>query len=107
MPANAPSVNPVIPTSTAPAATQATSAPAKASTADLTSAAKAITNFLSSSNTNIQFSLDQSSGEMVVKIEDAATGKTIRQIPNEVVLRIAQELKQNKSLGNLALDEKA
>jgi len=82
-----------------------TAAPATA--ADVLSATQEIANFLNQSKTDIQFSLDQSSGEMVVRIEDPTTGQTLRQIPNDVVLRIAQELKQNKTIGNLALNEKA
>jgi flagellar protein FlaG len=91
-------------TATAVAASAATK---PASADDVGQAAAEIAAFLSSSKTNIVFAMDQSSGQMVVKIQDAATGKTLRQIPSEVVLRIAQELKQNKTLSNLQFDEKA
>jgi flagellar protein FlaG len=86
----------------------ATPAAATSTTAaEVVSATQEITNYLNESKTDIQFAIDQSSGKVVVEIQDPTTGKTLRQIPNEVVLRIAQELQQNKTLGNLALSEKA
>jgi flagellar protein FlaG len=80
---------------------------APATAADVVSATQQIATFLSDSKTEIQFAIDQSSGKVVVEIQDPTTGKTLRQIPNEVVLRLAQELQQNKTIGNLALSEKA
>jgi flagellar protein FlaG len=74
---------------------------------EVSAAAGEISSYLSNSKTDIGFALDQSSGQMIVRITDVATGKTIRQIPSEVVLRIAQELKQYKTLDNLKFDEKA
>ena len=97
---------------TAPAPAPAPAAPAPASAAPATAAevsqaAAEIATFLNNSKTNIVFAMDQSSGQMVVSVQDATTGKTIRQIPSEVVLRIARELKQTKTLGSLKFDEKA
>jgi len=102
-----PVANPLIPANTGSSSSTTTAAGSSSNAAEVASATQEITQFLSNSKMNIQFSLDQSSGEMVVKIQDPTTGKTIRQIPNELVLQIAQELKQNKTIGNLALDVKA
>jgi flagellar protein FlaG len=39
---------------------------------------------------NLQFSVDQESGAMVVKVIDAGSEKVIRQIPNEETLRLVR-----------------
>lgn len=46
----------------------------------------------SKSPNSLQFSVDEATGKTVVKITDATTGETIRQIPAEELLRIARSL---------------
>lgn len=53
---------------------------------------------------NLAFSVDDSTGKTIVKISDAQTGETIRQIPSEELLEIARSL--DKVQGML-LQEKA
>ncbi|NOT11436.1 MAG: flagellar protein FlaG [Methylococcaceae bacterium] len=45
---------------------------------------------------NLQFSIDEDSGTMVVKVIDSKTEKVIRQIPNEETLRLARSLSEDK-----------
>lgn len=47
---------------------------------------------LQKSGSNILFEPDEDSGKMLFKMKDAETGETIRQIPNEVVLKISQAI---------------
>lgn len=42
----------------------------------------------------LNFSVDEASGEMVVKVVDRQTEEVVRQIPSEEVLRLRQRLEQ-------------
>jgi flagellar protein FlaG len=65
-------------------------------------AAKAIETYMKNSNRNLEFKLDEASGQMVVSVRDATTGDLIRQIPGEAALRLARQLNdQSVSLVNL------
>jgi flagellar protein FlaG len=55
-------------------------------------AAKAIETYMKNSNRNLEFKLDEASGQMVVSVRDATTGDLIRQIPGEAALRLARQL---------------
>jgi len=47
---------------------------------------------------NLDFSIDDSTGEVVVKVLDGQSGKLIRQIPSEEVLKLAKQLDDVRSL---------
>jgi len=47
---------------------------------------------------NLDFSIDDSTGEVVVKVLDAESGKLIRQMPSEEVLKLAKQLDDMRSL---------
>lgn len=47
---------------------------------------------------NLDFSIDESSGRMVVKVTDSASGEVIRQMPTEEALRLAESLDEMRSL---------
>jgi flagellar protein FlaG len=64
----------------------------------------AINTQLRSMNSSIQFIVDGKSNDIVVKIVDNETGKVIRQIPSEDVLRIREHLKE---MSGLIMEEKA
>jgi flagellar protein FlaG len=49
---------------------------------------------MQSINTSISFSIDSATKKTVIKVSDAATGKVIRQIPQEDMLRIAAHLSE-------------
>lgn len=47
---------------------------------------------------NLQFSVDDSTGQVVARITDGTTGNLIRQIPSEEALAIAKDLDRLKGL---------
>ena len=54
--------------------------------------------FVSSTASDIQFSLDDDSGEPIVKVIDRSTKEVIRQIPSKEMLEIAQALDRLQGL---------
>ena len=46
----------------------------------------------------LQFSIDEDSGHTVIKVIDSTTNETIRQIPNEEVLKVARNLSEGANL---------
>lgn len=58
----------------------------------------AIQNFVQSIRRDLNFSLDDSSGRVVVKVTDGASGEVIRQLPSEEALRLAESLEEVRSL---------
>ena len=54
--------------------------------------AAAMEKFVRDSGRSLQFSVDEGSGQVVVKVVDAASGEVIRQIPSEEFLRIAKSV---------------
>ncbi|MFJ4430045.1 flagellar protein FlaG [Pseudomonas sp. NPDC089395] len=57
-----------------------------------------IEKFLNSTKRNLQFSTDEQSGRIVVKVIVSETGELIRQLPSEEALRIANSLSDVNSL---------
>ena len=53
-------------------------------------------------NRDIQFSVDDQSNQLIVKVVDSKTGDVIRQIPPDVMLHLMRSI--DKNLG-LILDE--
>ena len=49
-------------------------------------------------NYNLNFSFDQASQQVVVKVRDSSSGEIIRQIPDDTVLHLAQHLEDLKGL---------
>lgn len=49
----------------------------------------------------LHISVDQDSGRLVVKVIDAENGETIRQIPSEELLQLAQQLSEGDGEGRL------
>lgn len=47
---------------------------------------------------NLDFSVDDASGQVVVKVMDGESGKLIRQIPSEDLLRLSERLEDMRSL---------
>lgn len=82
-----------------PAATNtATPAPApepSGSAAELAQAvAELARRFEAQTQTDLQFRLDREAGRLVVSVVDSRDGTVLRQLPSEVVLRIARHLEQ-------------
>lgn len=53
-----------------------------------------IDTYLKDSRRELQFQVDEESGQVVVRVRDAATGDVIRQIPGEDALRMARALQE-------------
>ena len=69
-----------------------------ASVAQLQSAVDAANDFIKPITNAVEFSLDEDSERMVVKVMDIATKEVIRQIPSEEMLAIAQALDKIQGL---------
>ncbi|WP_313117495.1 flagellar protein FlaG [Ectopseudomonas guguanensis] len=61
-------------------------------------AVSSIREFAQSIQRNLNFSLDDSTGRVVVKVTDGVSGEVIRQIPSEEALRLAETLDEVRSL---------
>ncbi|MFU7548159.1 flagellar protein FlaG, partial [Pseudomonas paraeruginosa] len=57
-----------------------------------------IEKFTQSIRRDLNFSLDDSTGRVVVKVTDSSSGEIIRQIPSEEALRLAERLDEARSL---------
>ncbi|MBI6920410.1 flagellar protein FlaG [Pseudomonas monteilii] len=57
-----------------------------------------IESFLSSTRRNLEFTTDEESGKVVVRIIASDTGELVRQLPSEEALRIAHSLNDVNSL---------
>ncbi len=53
-----------------------------------------IDSYLKAASRELQFQVDDESGEIIVRVRDPATGEVIRQIPGEEVLRMARALQE-------------
>lgn len=80
-------------------AAQAPEGPLKVSDRDaLESAVSAIQEFVSATQRQLDFSIDDDTGQVVVKVIARQTGEVIRQIPSEAALKLAQNLSDAGSL---------
>ncbi|WP_339502173.1 flagellar protein FlaG [Pseudomonas silesiensis] len=71
---------------------------------ELEQAVTDIREFVQASQRQLDFSIDDSSGRVVVKVIATDSGEVIRQIPSETALKLAQSLSQ---AGSLLFDDKA
>ncbi|MBV4533617.1 flagellar protein FlaG [Pseudomonas sp. SWRI107] len=62
------------------------------------SAVSDIEKFLSSTRRNLEFSTDEESGKIVVRVIASETGEVVRQLPSEEALRIARSLSDVNSI---------
>lgn len=73
-----------------------TGVPEAADPAAVKAAASQIESYLKSAGRELEFRVDEGSGQMVVSVRDASSGELIRQIPGEAALRMARQLKESK-----------
>lgn len=66
--------------------------------ADIKQAVQDLNTYAQSLQRDLYFSIDEESGETVVKVMDHESGEVIRQIPTEEVLAIAHSLKSAQGL---------
>lgn len=62
------------------------------------SAAQAFKSLVQDIQRNLDFSVDDSSGQIVVKVIDGESGQLVRQIPSEELLRLSERLEDMRSL---------
>ena len=70
---------------------------------ELEKAVTDIREFVQSTQRNLDFSIDDSTGVVVVKVIATDSGEVIRQIPSETALKLAQNL---SSASNVLFDDK-
>jgi flagellar protein FlaG len=76
----------------------APSAPAAPSAAELKQAVSELQQKTRVTSPDLQFSIDEDTGQTVIKITDATTKEVIRQIPPEEVIRLNKELDRMQGL---------
>ncbi len=69
-----------------------------ASREEIEAAVATIQDFVQSVRRSLNFSLEEGSGRVVVKVTDAGSGDVIRQIPSEEALQLAENLSEVRSL---------
>ena len=79
-------------------ASKSTNATAPASREDLSAAVKKMNESLPASAQSLQFSIDEDSKDIVVKVIDQNTKEVVRQIPTEEALDIAKSLDMMRGL---------
>ena len=63
--------------------------------------------YLQAHNQSVRFQVDQASGLTIVHVVDATTGEVVRQIPSEVIVRVAQYLHSQSSNDRASVDVSA
>ena len=69
-----------------------------ASREQVEAAVATIQDFVQNVRRSLNFSLEEGSGRVVVKVTDASSGDVIRQIPSEEALQLAENLSEVRSL---------
>ncbi|MCW2267470.1 flagellar protein FlaG [Pseudomonas sp. JUb96] len=64
----------------------------------LSQAVQAIQTFVKAAERQLEFSIDDSTGQVVVKVIARQSGEVIRQLPSEAALKLAQNLSDASSL---------
>lgn len=54
--------------------------------------------YIQSEQRDLQFSVDDASGQTIVRVTDRESGELIRQIPNEVFLTLAEQARKNEAI---------
>lgn len=65
---------------------------------DLGQAVSQLNDFVQNVQRDLQFEVDNELGQTIVKVVDQKTQEVIRQIPDEVALRLAEKLQQDEPL---------
>ncbi len=83
---------------TATANAQRTENASATSREEVEAAVATIQDFVQSVRRDLNFSLEEGSGRVVVKVTDSGSGDVIRQIPSEEALQLAENLSEVRSL---------
>ena len=65
---------------------------------DLDQAVSQLNDFVQNVQRDLQFEVDNDMGQTIVRVVDQQTQEVIRQIPDEVALRLAEKLQQDEPL---------
>lgn len=57
-----------------------------------------LNSYIQNEQRDLMFSLDEGTGDMIVRVIDRSSGDLIRQIPHEVVLDLAAKARENEPL---------
>lgn len=71
---------------------------AKAENTNIEQAVTEINEYVQSVQRDLHFSVDEESGLTVVRVRDKESGELIRQIPEDIFLSLAQDLKENQTI---------
>ncbi len=71
---------------------------AEKSQASIQAAVAQMNEYIQSTQRDLQFSYDPDSGQTVVKVLDRSTQEVIRQIPDEIFLKLAETLDTNQPI---------
>lgn len=63
---------------------------------EVSDAVKQIDQFVNANKRNLDFSIDEGTGDVVVKVIASSTGEVIRQLPSAEALKLAESLKESK-----------
>lgn len=70
----------------------------KEATVDMTDLVERFRSQVQSIQRDLNFSVDDSTGDVVVQVIDGDSGKVVRQIPSEEILRLTERLDEMRSL---------
>jgi flagellar protein FlaG len=68
------------------------------STSTIEQAVTEINDYVQSVQRDLHFSVDKDSGETIIRVRDKESGELIRQIPEDIFLSLAQNLKDNQPI---------
>ncbi|MFV1873315.1 MAG: flagellar protein FlaG [Oleiphilus sp.] len=70
----------------------------KVSKEEVESAVTKLNDFVQTVQRNLQFNLDDASGKTIITVVDKQTSEVVRQIPDDVAIKLAQDLQQSEPL---------
>ena len=65
-----------------------------------------VNDYLQVQKRSLEFSVDKSTGQTIVKVIDQSSGKVVRQIPPEYVVRLAQTLLEHNGVRSTGIELK-
>jgi len=70
----------------------------KVSREEVEGAVTKLNDFVQTVQRNLQFNLDDTSGKTIITVVDKQTSEVVRQIPDDVAIKLAQDLQQPEPL---------
>lgn len=70
----------------------------KISKEEVEGAVTKLNDFVQTVQRNLQFNLDDTSGKTIITVVDKQTSEVVRQIPDDVAIKLAQDLQQSEPL---------